>query len=299
MDSPFDLDNDRVYARWREIKLSQFSDDIDAMLVNIKDVNNPDSSEINRLTDVIRRHNMVIYNLTSGQVDKSSVRQFAAIFGLNHIDSNLCSDEDSITSLTVAKDGQQSTYIPYSNRRLSWHTDGYYNPLDRQVRGVVLHCVSPAAEGGENLLLDHELAYIQLRDKNPDYIRALMAPDVMLIPPNTEGGEEIRGSQTGPVFSLENDTGNLHMRYTARTRNIVWKDDEITRQATRYLTEILSDSPYILKYRLKAGQGLICNNVLHNRSGFVDDEQHKRLIYRARYYDRVSGTDISTALEGV
>jgi hypothetical protein len=41
------------------------------------------------------------------------------------------------------------------------------------VRGLILHCVQSAATGGENQLLDHEIAYILLRDENPDHIRAL------------------------------------------------------------------------------------------------------------------------------
>ncbi len=37
------------------------------------------------------------------------------------------------------------------------------------------------------------------------------------------------------------------------------------------------------------GWGLICNNVLHTRTGFADG-QPPRLLYRARYYDRLAGT---------
>ncbi|MCP5430235.1 MAG: taurine catabolism dioxygenase TauD, partial [Chromatiaceae bacterium] len=39
------------------------------------------------------------------------------------------------------------------------------------------------------------------------------------------------------------------------------------------------------------GWGLISNNVLHDRSGFEDDPDpaRKRLLYRARYYDRIRG----------
>jgi hypothetical protein len=33
----------------------------------------------------------------------------------------------------------------------------------------------------------------------------------------------------------------------------------------------------------------LCNNVLHTRSGFKDRE-HQRLLYRARYFDRIAGT---------
>jgi hypothetical protein len=35
---------------------------------------------------------------------------------------------------------------------------------------------------------------------------------------------------------------------------------------------------------MKAGEGVICNNVLHNRTAFEDNE-NKRLLYRARYYN--------------
>jgi hypothetical protein len=34
---------------------------------------------------------------------------------------------------------------------------------------------------------------------------------------------------------------------------------------------------------MNANQGLICNNVLHNRSAFVDDPEHPRLLLRGRY----------------
>jgi hypothetical protein len=33
--------------------------------------------------------------------------------------------------------------------------------------------------------------------------------------------------------------------------------------------------------------GLLCNNVLHDRSAFSDDPSRPRLLYRARYLDRI------------
>jgi hypothetical protein len=134
------------------------------------------------------------------------------------------------------------------------------------------------------------MAYIHLRDTNPDYIRALMAPDAMTIPPNVRDGEEIRPARSGPVFSVLED-GSLHMRYTARTRSIEWSPDPLTRTAARTLNDFLeSSSPYIYRATLQPGQGLICNNVLHDRSGFDDDEKHTRQLYRLRYYQRITGT---------
>jgi len=201
-------------------------------------------------------------------------------------------DEDGITSLMVAKEGTRQTYIPYTNRPIHWHSDGYYNTLDKQIQGLLLHCVRSAKEGGANALLDHEIAYILLRDENPAYIQALMQPDVMCIPPNIVEGQEIRPQRCGPVFSLM-PSGHLHIRYTKRTRSITWKADEMTQAAVQFLEQLLdSDSPYIFRATLQAGQGLISNNSLHDRSQFTDcDElEQQRLLYRGRYYQRVAGT---------
>ncbi len=81
------------------------------------------------------------------------------------------------------------------------------------------------------------------------------------------------------------------MRYTARTRNIEWKVDPVTRAAVSALSDFLhSESPYIYRATLQAGQGLISNNVLHDRSGFEDDAEHTRLLYRLRYFQRMVDT---------
>jgi len=92
----------------------------------------------------------------------------------------------------------------------------------------------PAHEYGENAAMDHEIAYIQLRDKNPGYIVALMRPDAMTIPENVVDGIRLHPASSGPVFSVEKD-GYLHMRYTARPRNVIWNDDAISNGAVAEL----------------------------------------------------------------
>ena len=187
-------------------------------------------------------------------------------------------------------------YIPYTDRPIAWHTDGYYNTPERQIHAVLLHCVHPAATGGANALLDHEIAYCLVRDRDPEFIRALMHPRCMTIPanPGDTGGDgnqggELRAEQSGPVFSVRPD-GRLHMRYTNRARNIQWRDDPLTAAAVDCLKTILhTPSPWHLEGRLEPGWGLICNNVLHTRTGFTDGPV-PRLLYRARYYDRIVGT---------
>jgi hypothetical protein len=154
----------------------------------------------------------------------------------------------------------------------------------------VLHCVRNANEGGVNQLMDHEMAYLLLRDENPQHIQALMQADAMTIPERVDENDGVRPAQSGPVFSLDVH-GNLHMRYTARTRSIAWKQDAATQAAVAALERLLaSDTPHIFKGRLDPGMGLLCNNVLHDRSAFSDDDPSRppRMLYRARYLDRIS-----------
>ena len=291
-DSPFSLEADAAYHAWRECKLAQ-RPALDELLVPLDDPFKVSHDEQRRIQDLCRRCNAAVYKVSDRfqAADKKLVHQLGLQFGLMHLDDNLRADEDDITSLTV-KEQAGNQYIPYTRRPLSWHTDGYYNTPAEQVRGFILHCARPAADGGVNSLIDHELVYIYLRDQHPDYIRALMHPEAMMIPANVEQGREIRAACTGPVFSIDAQTGSLHMRYSARTRNIVWRDDELTHQAADLITQILDIEEITYRYRLEAGEGLICNNILHKRSGFNDSADQKRLMYRARYYDRIGGTGL-------
>jgi len=293
VDQPFALDDADAYRRWRDAKLAHYPRRIEDLVVEVRDPRAPSAAEAAALARACRVANMAIYTgPATGAGDKDIPRRLGAHLGLTRLDANPLADDDGISSLHVAPGKSARGYIPYSNQRLLWHTDGYYNAPERRVRAFILHCVQPAASGGENRLLDHEIAYILLRDANPDYIRALSAPDAMTIPANTEEGTETRPAQTGPVFSVDAASGHLHMRYTARTRSIEWRPDDATRAAVQFLEQLLADSPYVFSHRLAAGQGLVCNNILHSRTAFEDDaaRQQNRLLYRARYYDRIVGT---------
>lgn len=288
----FNLNNDLAYQSWRRAKLEGYPLNTEKLFCNISD-EALSVNDIACLQNLIGLYNMAFYRMPEGRLpEKAFVLALGQGLGLQRLDGNLCSDEDNITALQVKDMGRANTYIPYTDRPLSWHTDGYYNTPDKQIRAISMHCVRAAATGGENLLMDHELAYIQLRDENPAYIQALMHPQAMTIPPNIENGREIRPAQSGPVFSLMADNGRLHMRYSARSRNIEWRDDELTREAVACLNTLLCENnPYVIAYRLQPGEGIICNNVLHNRSRFIDaDKGAGRLLYRARYYDRVANT---------
>lgn len=293
---PFDLTDDLSYQRWREWKLADYPRSAQALLVAVENPLQLTADEHQKILACCRKANMAFYEIPAeSSSDKEAIRALGHQFGLDSLDMNLRADEDSITSLRAMPDMQGNHYIPYTNRPLNWHTDGYYNRLDEQVRGIVMHCVSESATGGDNRFLDPEIAYILMRDESPDYITAMMQPDAMTIPPNIEDGIEIRPQQSGPVFSVETATGALHMRYTARTRSIEWKNDHNTRLATGFLAELMGgNSHWTIRYKLHAGQGIICNNVLHMREAFTDDAGVgiQRLLYRARYHDRIRDTGI-------
>ena len=286
----FDLDNATAYAAWREAKLATHPRRLEDLLVEVADPRRLTFAEREALLARCGVANMALYaSATGNDPDKDIPRLLGRQIGLVNLDANRLADDDGISPLAVAPAGTRTEFIPYTDRGIKWHTDGYYNTLDRQVRGLLLHCVQSAESGGENRLMDHEIAYILLRDENPDYIRALTAPDAMTIPPRLEEGEVARAAQPGPVFSVYPD-GHLHMRYTARTVSIEWHDDPATKGAVAALERLLADadSPYVFRGRLEPGMGLVCNNVLHDRSAFSDNETRKRLLYRARYFDRIT-----------
>ncbi|WP_126455158.1 TauD/TfdA family dioxygenase [Sulfuriflexus mobilis] len=291
-DNPFELGNDSRYQQWRAQKLASRPRSAEDLLLEIDDPRSLSEAEITLIRSRLNICNMLIYKSKLGCLeDKDIPRKLGQQLGLAGLDPNMLADDDGITSLTVVEGKNKRGYIPYSDKRLLWHTDGYYNASAQQIRAFILHCVRPAVEGGENALLDPEMVYLRLRDENPDYIKALMHPEAMTIPANTESGAETRPAQTGPVFSLDPATGRLHMRYTARTRSIVWRDDEMTRKALAALEKLLSDeNPDVFHYRLGAGEGVLSNNVLHNRTAFRqgETEAEQRLLYRARYYARIS-----------
>jgi alpha-ketoglutarate-dependent taurine dioxygenase len=272
----------------RERKLARYPRCAEDLIVEVRDprdLSDAEAAEIRRLCAVA---NMAVYaSPLADLADKDLARRLGERLGLARLHANPLADEDGISSLEATPGKSGRGYIPYSNQRLLWHTDGYYNPPEQRIRAFVLHCVRPAAAGGANRLLDPEIAYLLLRDADPQYVQALSAPDAMTIPANEEDPAAQRAAQAGPVFS--DDGGALHMRYTARTRSIEWRPDEATRAAVQCLNQILdSDSPYVFKLRLAAGQGLVCNNVLHDRSAFTDAPGAGRLVYRARYFDRVA-----------
>lgn len=289
MRTPFDLNNTAEYLHWRRRKLANAITNTNELIVEIKNPHSLSAAEHAALLTRCRRSNMAIYATHAENIEENSIRKLGQQLGLNRMDANWLAGEQGITRITVcAGDSPRCAYIPYTDRAIKWHSDGYYNPPERQVRSMILHCSQSAEKGGENRLMDHEIAYLMLRDADSNFIRALSAPDAMTIPERIDEQGIARPAQTGPVFSIDPASGSLHMRYTARTRSIVWKQDATTLAAVAMLAKLLeSDMPHIHHAHIGSGMGLVCNNVLHDRAAFTDIAGAPRLLFRARYLDRL------------
>lgn len=291
--SPFDLSDDATYRAWREWKLAHAARSVAELVVPVQNLAALQPAERRALHRHIAANNMALVQGPQPQDDPALPRALAAQLGLHRLDANWLAEEDGASRIEVhparAAGEAHGGFIPYTNRAIAWHTDGYYHPEGRRIHGMVLHCVRPAAAGGLNRLLDHELAYIALRDQHPGHVQALMQPRAMVIPARITAGEPARPAQAGPVFSVCAESGALHMRYTARTRSIEWAPDVATQAARTALEEVLAEArATALQVRLAPGMALVGHNVLHDRSAFEDDPAAPRLLYRLRFLDRVA-----------
>ncbi len=309
--SPFCLTSDVAYIKWRAQKLAQAKKYQRADIIKINDLSNLSNEEFLAVKLSCVHTNMAIYQTTPSDDQykvELDLRNFANKFSLKMAEDHRSAGKNGIVALTISNKPAQKNYVPYSNKGMNWHTDGYYNAPEEQIQSMVLHCFRPANDGGINQLLDNDIAYIRVRDYNPEYIKALMHPKTLSIPENIDENGKLRAKSVGPVFSTDKKGKVLFMRYSARKKYIEWKNDEITKQAVAYLQSILENrDEFMREIKLEAGQGVICNNSLHNRTGFevsADDRQRimagvsgsgaerptaTRIMFRVRFFNRIAG----------
>ena len=292
-----DLSDIASYQKWRSSKLKDAENLQESAPIDVKNMSDLTDSERDELMLRCRKVNFACYRVEESETDSDGVnialRKFSAAFGMRVAEDHRSAGQAGIVNLRESKSEGQRGYVPYTAKSMNWHTDGYYNAPEDYVSGFVLHCVRPAQSGGSNEILDPEIAYIRLRDENPDFISALVHPQAMSIPENREASGKVRPVSVGPVFYADPETGRLQMRYTARTRSIYWREDPLTNEAQSFLGEILGGpDPLSQRVTLGAGEGILNNNVLHNRTAFSDptDQSPGRLICRVRFSNRVEGS---------
>ena len=183
MKSPFQIENETEYKEWRKKKLSLYPVKKENLFTKFdnKDLSN---IGIDSLKKIIKKYNFASYEFNTKLTD-ANIQEFCSRLQLKDSISNLLANENDISNITdqstVKEKKSGVEYIPYTNKQLNWHTDGYYYPITDSVKSFLLHCENPAANGGQNILLDHEIIYIYLRDHNPDFIEILMQNNIMVV----------------------------------------------------------------------------------------------------------------------
>ena len=179
--------------RWSDAKLDSYVGDAGDCTVEIKDPGQISKGERQRITELLGSNNFFVYQYNQDAHGNAGYLALARQLGLAEPVSNPGSRDQGISLIQVVKTGESKSdvrpgYIPYSSSALKWHTDGYYNEEHRKVRAFLLHCENPAPNGGENSLLDHELAYAWMRLHHPELCEALEDTQCLTIPGNTEPG---------------------------------------------------------------------------------------------------------------
>ena len=266
------------FLRWAEEKEKNIPRNINGILVNIHDINNVKTSEITKIKETINKYNSCIYSSKIALKSNTDLLKFVELVGMKTYDCNNI-ESSKITTITPLENNKIN-YIPYTDKSLNWHTDGYYDK--KSIFSWLLHCVNPATQGGENYLLDHELALREYVFSNDD-IDDLMAGDALTIP---ESKDTSRSEISTYVFSFKNQYKKLHMRFSMRKDNI-GTSPKASVAVTKLKKIIENDcAKYSLTYKLQKNEGIITNNILHGRKAFKDDMVKRRLL-RIRSYERL------------
>ena len=266
------------FLRWAEEKEKNIPQNTDGIIVNIHDINNVKISEIAKIKETINKYNSCIYSSKVALKTNTNLLKFVESVGMRTYDCNNI-ESNEISTITPLQNNKIN-YIPYTDKSLNWHTDGYYDK--KSIFSWLLHCVNPATQGGENYFLDHELALREYILRNDD-VNNLMAEDALTIP---ESKDTSRSEISTYVFSFKNQYKKLHMRFSMRKDNIGTSPK--ANSAMTKLREIIENdcAKYSLTYKLQKNEGIITNNILHGREAFKDDKVKRKLL-RIRSYERL------------
>lgn len=280
----FDLKTDEDYKKWREEKLAAYPENVGDLVVELADMTAITDAEKSRILELVELANMCVYTAGAAELSSDALLTLGVQLGVTDTDkSTRHPKSDELTD-----SGILNKAIPFSTRHVRWHTDATYYGSNKTVQALFLLCKRAALEGGSNKVLDNEILYILLRDKEPEALATLMEKDCFNYK-NPKTGE-ISQHLGGRVF-WTNPDGHLCHRFSFRKMDMAWPEDSDVLAARDCLESlILNESGYVIEGRLESGMGLISNNVIHTREKLVDsdDASKKRLLFRARYYDRVN-----------
>jgi len=166
----FDLGTNDDYLKWRDEKLAAYPENVGGLVVELGDMTAITAAEKSKILETVERANMCVYTAGSAELDMNSMMALGKQLGVTHTDKSARhAQSDELTD-----SGILNRAIPFSTRHCNWHTDATYYGSDKTIQALFLLCKRPAVEGGSNKVLDHEVLYIHLRDKDPDALAVLM-----------------------------------------------------------------------------------------------------------------------------
>ena len=220
------------FKQWALEKEDNIPLNIDDLIVKIHDINHATLAEISNIKDIIKRFNCCIYQSRVGLNAQADLMNFAQSIGMETYDTN--NIHNSPISLIMSLETKNTlNYIPYTNKKLNWHTDGYYD--EKPIFSWLLHCEEPAYSGGENYLLDHELAIREYIIKY-DNLESLSSLDAFTIPGNTHAN---RGETKGYICDNDNEYKKFHMKFSMREKNM--KLNEQSKAAIMRMKKIIKE----------------------------------------------------------
>ena len=267
------------FKQWASEKEDNIPLNIGDLKAEIQDINHITSEEISNIKGKIKKFNFCVYKSTVGLHNQADLVNFARSIGMKTYDTN--NIHNSPVSLIMSlESGNAVNYIPYTNKQLNWHTDGYYD--EKPIFSWLLHCEEPAYSGGENYLLDHELAIREYIFKY-DNLDSLSRSDALVIPGNVEAK---RDETKGYICDSDNVYKRFHMKFSMREKNM--KLNEQSKTAFMRMKKIIKEDckKYCLTYKLSKNEGIVSNNILHGRNSFKDGKVMRKL-YRIRSYERI------------
>ena len=140
-----------AYTLWREEKLAVYPKRIEDLFVDVNDLGAPTPAEREAIRRLAGRANMVLYATRSNLADQRATRRdliaFGRAFGLVAIEDHRSAEADGVVRIEVVNQGGRLGYIPYTDRPINWHTDGYYDFHGPERRCARCSCIACARRG--------------------------------------------------------------------------------------------------------------------------------------------------------
>lgn len=221
---------------------------------------------------LVRGYEKVRGGAVSPSDTEALIEAFAGA-GLEIVGTHFGRIEDLRTDNTT---NQNTDQLGYTNAGIDLHTDQPF--LDRPPRYQLLHCMRPAAAGGDSFLADGLAGAQALAAEDLGAFRTLRTTQVRFHRKQRAFEREV----VSPLLTLREDGTSLVRcsYFTLAPQRLPFAEvDGFFRAYRRYMT-ILRDERHLLRFRLGAGDFVLYDNhrMLHGRSPF-DGTRWVRGVY--------------------